>query len=254
MLIEKGANVNERGGLLNNPPIFYAIHKNAVKIVELLIENGANLSINIYAKEYKIETQLVHYAIQKNSKAILKLLLKNGASVNGLDQLGNPPLSDAAYYGNTEAAKLLLEQHAKVNFQNAWTKWTALHYAASQGKSKTAKLLIDHGANVSEKAIYQDDDLMTTQPYLTPLVAATIWGFAGRTATVRVLLENGADPNIKGKYEQTAIHHAAIEDSYGTVELLLKHGANPNITDAFGITAYNIASEKVLELLRQHQR
>lgn len=260
LLLEKGANVNERGGAWNNTPIFYALAVKDLEMMKLLIKNGANLSANLYNKKSEMVT-LVHYAIYKGSNYIdiLKLLLENGAPVYGLDHFGNAPLSDAAYNGNTRAAKLLLEHHANVNHQNGIHKWTALIYAASQGRSDAAKLLIDNGANVSAKALFQGNERVpTVEPHLTPLLAASMWGFTGRVPTVKVLLENGADPNTKGKHGRTAIHYATENGSLETVQLLLKHGANPNVKDDEGRTAFNIAAaknfDKILAFLQKTKR
>ena len=245
MLLERGANVNDYGGLLKNQPIFYAVEVNDTKIVELLIKKGADLSRMIHKNKNDLET-LVHYAISKWHNAILRLLLDNSASVDELNESGDSPLNMAAFYGNTEAVERLLDHKALVNFQHKKHKWTALHYAASQGRNAIAKLLIDRGANVAAKAIYQNEDLTKEQPHLTPLIAATMWGFSGRTPTVKVLLEGGADPNTMGKNKQTAIHHAVTVGSYETVELLLSYGADPNATDIRGNTAYSIGKEKKL--------
>lgn len=250
---------------MKNQPIFYAVEVNDTKIVELLIKKGADLSRMIHNNKNDLET-LVHYAISKGHNAILRLLLDNSASVDelnesGVDELnesGDPPLNMAAFYGNTEAVERLLDHKAFVNFQHKKHKWTALHYAASQGRNATAKLLIDRGANVAAKAIYQNEDLTKEQPHLTPLIAATMWGFSGRTPTVKVLLEGGADPNTMGKNKKTAIYYAVTVGSYETVELLLSYGADPNATDIWGNTAYSIGKEKklsnILKLLQRKSR
>ena len=53
----------------------------------------------------------------------------------------------------------------------------------------------------------------------------------GKTDTVRLLLEKGADPNIKCQYGYTALYRAVENNKYGIVELLLKNGADPDIED-----------------------
>ena len=44
-LLHHGANVNKCGGLLNESPIHWAIRKNLCEMVDVLIQNGADLSI-----------------------------------------------------------------------------------------------------------------------------------------------------------------------------------------------------------------
>jgi ankyrin repeat protein len=46
---------------------------------------------------------------------------------------------------------------------------------------------------------------------------------------VKLLLERGADPNVKDDDGKTPLHYAAWKGHHKVVELLLEHGANPNI-------------------------
>jgi len=58
------------------------------------------------------------------------------------------------------------------------------------------------------------------------------------TNNVKLLLENGADPNKQDRGMKTALIHACIpEKNKDVVELLLKNGANPDIQDNSGRTA-----------------
>jgi ankyrin repeat protein len=58
------------------------------------------------------------------------------------------------------------------------------------------------------------------------------------TDNVKLLLENGADPNKQDRGMRTALIYACIpEKNKDVVELLLKNGANPDIQDISGRTA-----------------
>jgi ankyrin repeat protein len=106
----------------------------------------------------------------------------------------------------------------------------------------------------------------------------------GNSKVVEVLLEHGADPNIRDKYGATPLHYAAALDypkivellhkkdlsdydatplqaaaefNYPEVaELLLEHGANPNIQDNDGDTPLHLAALRdyceVVKLLLDH--
>lgn len=56
--------------------------------------------------------------------------INNGANTNAKATLGWTPLHYAAYFFNAESAKLLIEHNAQVNAQND-SKQTALHLAAN---------------------------------------------------------------------------------------------------------------------------
>ena len=80
---------------------------------------------------------------------------------------------------------------------------------------------------------------------------------------VQLLLENGANPNIKNSVGDTALTYAAM-NNYDIVELLLNNGANPLIKNNDGQTVsdiiYNdtggvlsIKDTKLLQLLKKYE-
>ena len=65
-------------------------------------------------------------------------------------------------------------------------------------------------------------------PDYTPLhrVAA-----AGNVGAIKVLLDAGADPNVRNNRNHTPLHFAATQDRIGAVKVLLDAGADPNAQD-----------------------
>jgi hypothetical protein len=59
---------------------------------------------------------------------------------------------------------------------------------------------------------------------------------------LNLLLENGANPNIKVYYDQTSLGFSMVFEDSGIVELLLKHGADPNMKNRDGNTPLFVAS------------
>ena len=57
-------------------------------------------------------------------------------------------LHQAAMYGRTEIARLLIDAKADLNVQNEWG-YTPLHYAAEYGRLEIVQMLIDAGADVN---------------------------------------------------------------------------------------------------------
>lgn len=57
---------------------------------------------------------------------------------------------------------------------------------------------------------------------------------------VHLLLQYGADPNIKDHMGKTCLHYAAEGNSLKTVQLLVRFKARVNETDLFGRTPFSI--------------
>lgn len=55
--------------------------------------------------------------------------------------------------------------------------------------------------------------------------------YDGHSTTVRLLCENGADPNLRDVDRRTALMYAASGPNTHAVEILLAHGAHVNLTD-----------------------
>jgi ankyrin repeat protein len=75
----------------------------------------------------------------------------------------------------------------------------------------------------------------------------------GEASLIKVLLENGADPNLKNNYGGTALLSATQRNSLEMAKMLLEKGANPNISTAYGQSslsaAVNNQQKEMVELL-----
>ncbi|MGL9779522.1 MAG: ankyrin repeat domain-containing protein [Wolbachia sp.] len=73
---------------------------------------------------------------------------------------------------------------------------------------------------------------------------------------LNLLLENGANPNIKVYYDQTSLDFFMVLADSGIVELLLKHGADPDMKNTYGNTPLFEASRRgyyeTVEVLLKH--
>ncbi|CAL4065137.1 unnamed protein product, partial [Meganyctiphanes norvegica] len=66
-----------------------------------------------------------------------------------------------------------------------------------------------------------------------PLHQAAYWG---RLETAQMLLEEGADVNVRNNEGRTPLHWAAMRGHVDMVKLLLDNGANPNLTNIYSRT------------------
>ena len=127
---------------------------------------------------------------------------------------------------------------------------TALFRTIDVNGFDNAKLLIKFGADPNIKESSQD---------WAPLQCASYYG---NLQMVKLLIENGAEINVTGKYNQTPLHWSMRAITWNNqkeiVKYLLQKGINVNHEDSDGNTALLMAekrsSEGVVELLRKKVR
>lgn len=85
-------------------------------------------------------------AVASGNAAAVKYLLERGAKIEGMNQVGQPPLVCAISMRQPEMIELLFQHRADVN-DTDWKKRSALHHAAEQGDLILVKRLIAVGAD-----------------------------------------------------------------------------------------------------------
>ncbi|XP_078617562.1 uncharacterized protein LOC144885514 [Branchiostoma floridae x Branchiostoma japonicum] len=154
---------------------------------------------------------------------------------------GNTPLHWAAWEGHTETAQVLLAAGADPNARDEDGK-TPLYRAAVKGHTETAQVLLTAGADPNAR----DKDGWT------PIHQAAV---GGHTETAQVLLTAGGNPNARNNGGKTPLHLAAKGGHTETAQAFLTAGADPNARDKDGDTPLHVAANLddllcVLELLK----
>lgn len=101
------------------------------------------------------------------------------------------PLMLAALKGNLDLARKLIARGADVNK----TGWAPLHYAATAGNVSMIQLLLDENAYIDAESPNKS----------TPLMMAAYYG---SIASVKALLEAGADPTLRNELGLSAVEFA----------------------------------------------
>jgi len=105
---------------------------------------------------------------------------------------GENALMMAAYQGLLPMVKRMVETYeVEVNK----TGWTALHYAATNGYDDIVKYLLDHAAYIDAES----------PNATTPLMMAAM---GGHITTVKLLLDEGADMNLRNQQKMDVIDFA----------------------------------------------
>ena len=121
--------------------IFQFIKNNEIDSVKALIDNGISLE-----QEYNGKTPLM-VAIGSNSKPIIDLLLENGADINGKSGRGYPPLMYALKENNTELSKYLISKGANINITDNEGNGCIL-YALKSGNKELIDFLLEKGLQI----------------------------------------------------------------------------------------------------------
>ncbi len=109
LLIEKGAEVNAKGGVdMDMTPLIYAASQDRIDMVKLLIENGANVNVKT-----KYGWTPLFFAASRGKVDVAKLLIDKGADVNVKLPTGETALSEAEKAGKSDIIKLLRQAGAK---------------------------------------------------------------------------------------------------------------------------------------------
>lgn len=251
-LVRDGANVSCKTSY-GVPVLSVAAEKGFGKIVELLLENGADVN----GRDRHRETPLY---LAKNAR-IAEILLAHGAKVNAKTDQGLTPLQRVARRGfgaqdnqaMVKLAAVLVAHGANVN------EASPLCAAAMYNKIAMAKFLLAHGADPNRHgilgcAVGNGDYLKMAQLLVAhgakvnveapggwyPLDSAV---FTGNTKCVRFLLSKGANPNLKTKKGYTALYiGAAYDHNASAIAALLRHGADPNEKSINGWTPLDQAA------------
>ena len=147
-------------------------------------------------------------AAQKKSLHVVSVLLKDKkTNLNITTQESENILMLAAIQNQIELAKLLIQQGAEVNKPG----WTPLHYAASKGHIEMMRLLIENSAYLDAESPNGTTPLMMAAYYGTP-------------PSVKLLLEEGADPLLKNKLGLSALdfaHQTKHKDSQDYIQAFI---------------------------------
>ena len=205
---------------MTNEPIGKNLTSNLIlkQIIQNVLENNSNLQTEFddSKKEYSLRLgkELFDKCVDGNINAA-QLLLEKGAEVNWVNEYGVTPLLAAYNRGYVDIARLLLEKGAKIDMMDIEGRsplWVACH----NGSVDATRLLLEKGAEVDK----EDNNNWT------PLHIACSKGYIN---VARLLLEKGAEVDraiTEGGW--TPLYIACQQGHIDVERLLLEKGADVN--------------------------
>ncbi len=210
LLLAKDASVDARD-VSGCTPLYYAVSRGKIEVAELLISKGAYIDAT-----GKDGNALIFEAMSSDgmdsarSRRVAGLLVSNGADVS--------PVHWAAFEGDVQKVKELLDQGVNVNSQNTRLDGgTPLYFAVTGTQEKVIRLLLARDADVNAR----------TRGGETALHAAARCN--STTDIAELLIDHGADvafgAKLWGKVD-TALHAAAFKGHADMAKLLIANGGN----------------------------
>jgi ankyrin len=260
-LIAQKADVNAPG-TDGSPALHWAVRVDDAATARLLLGAGADVTL---ANRYGLTPMAI--AASNGSPSMIGILLDAGADVNAPDPAGDTPLMSVIRAGRLDAATLLLDRGAKVDATDATYQQTALMVAVRENHPEIVKLLIARGAVVNARTRVGRTPqwvLPNSQPGfghgigivrggspdrgrrapipggMTPLLYASR---DGRMDTAQMLLDAGADINLRDANDITPLIAAITNNHPDVARLLIERGADIRAVDWYGRTALWAAVE-----------
>ena len=230
-----------------------------------------------------VEQTGLYIASSRGYADVVRSLIDHGADLNAIcqDYHGDydndvkwTPLHGAIYNGHRDIAILILGGGADTEILSSLGQ-TALYMASSRGYADVVQSLIDCRADLNTKCQDMTDELRDeTQTPLHVAIDKENWDTVhllleagadtevrnswdltalfmalsgGRADIVQELIDHGADLDAKCEYsfkgvKWTPLHAASCNAILPITRMLLEHGVNPNAPDNLGKTALHLAS------------
>ena len=228
-LIEKGADI-EANDHKGRTPLRMAIETDSPLSAQFLIRHGADVNATW------IQEPLLCGAVREEKEWAVDLLLENGANLQAFDGKGRQALSYAVENGHESMFKVLLERGG-VNdatfdpmLQTTW-----LHLAVSGGNLSIIEMILKAGVDTNKTDTWGDPPLH----YLIKF--GSRFGSIHLGKICNLLLEFGAQVNIRNQHFHTPLHSAVSIGRSEVVNLLLTAGADSKCMNLQGETTMDMA-------------
>ncbi|XP_055957131.1 ankyrin repeat domain-containing protein 50 isoform X2 [Patella vulgata] len=235
-------------------PLFLSVVINSTEVLKYVIQNGADVNVDSRSESY---TPLME-AIVTRKKEIVQILLDNPKlDVNLVNCRNETALTMVVKMRQKEFLPLLIARGADPNHVDC-TGFTPLIHAVLEEDDELLKQLLEHGADINKtdkrtrefscivKVLLENGanpNVVASDGY-SPLLIATDSGSDDMRDVIKLLLENDADVNHTNEQGYAAIHNAAWNGFLPSVNLLLEHGSPHDLRTLDKNTPLTLAAQR----------
>lgn len=228
------------------PALYFASKFNKIDAVNYLISQGAIVQPN---SSYGLFTLSPAYiATKSGSIEVLEALVKAGVNIHR--NLSHQTFLQIAVEGNQpKSIEFLITHGCNVNERSLPSGSTILHLAVGSNSLECARILLKYGAN---------PNLMNSlgwSPLSSMIESESHWNHKSRIELMQLLIENGADLELKNKEGLTVLQRLIQRFTFQNANfksdskaldffnLLIMNGANINARDNQGYTILYYAKQ-----------
>lgn len=269
LFVATGIDVNiNSGGAVPIKSIVCAAEGGHTEVVKFLVNHGAtlktfdpNASPDLPILEGAFETSVLLVGILSKDVSLINFLLENKADpnlgltaahfdaikgtplnylnysdVNASDALGLKPVHYAIFTDHDYMLNVLATSGADIKAPIKFSEedfMPLLHMAVGIESPKSAKFLLEHGANVNDV----DSEGESALHFAIEAEGALT------ESMINLLIEHGANVNLADNFGNTPLHSAVYLGNAEAIKVLLVHGADASIKNSNGQDPLEIAQE-----------
>lgn len=210
LLLKRGADANACSDAGRTTLMVAASQTGSLPVVKLLLDSGAKLSVK--SSHSNPEFSALRDAAYVGEEAVVRLLIEHGATIK---ETGPMPIFTAMNANDVECLDQLIRTGDREMMKIALAfVGPPFNNSAAFGNPKMIRRLLEAGAEVNARGPAGRTALMNLVNSDTlPVEIASI------------LLEKGADPNVKSETGLTTLDYARMRGQTSVADLLVKAGA-----------------------------
>lgn len=223
-MLDLGFDANELNEDGYTPLYLVAEHRYVYdELIELLIEGGADVN----SKNGDLKVTPLHIAALLGKSGVVSALLRHGAKVDSVDVNGSTPLYYLADHGPDSSdlvaiAKELLDHGANIDSRGLYDIAPVIVSFSDCSKMSLSKFLLDRGADIRQHRDSKGNLRSTALHYVVQCDDIT-------NEFVDLLLSRGLDINARTSDGRTPLFEAVSDHNLHMIKFLLDRGADPNI-------------------------